>query len=395
MKLRMQPSPPSPRTPAPLLLYLLACSPILLLVFLGTSHGELSVTTGQIAPLKVTAHTGMKPQSKLWKHNDSWWGCFSDSTGTHIWQMGETSWTRHTTISPETGVRADVLPEGPLVTILLFHTEQSTLLRYLHMQESGRYSAEIEPSISVTLDEGVETATIARDGDGLLWLASDGEQEVNVRWLSDAGKEFSEPIRLSEGITKDDICAITTLADGSVGVLWSNQNTQRYGFRRHVPASEPHSWFPDETPADRSAIDHGDGMSDDHLNFAISSDGTLFATVKTSYDTEGMPLVATLIRHPHGRWDPLYHVDDEGSRGIMLLDESKNEFLVVYTSYRDSSIVLKHSHTDEVAFSNRVALLEHPRINNISATRQTVSGSFPIVASQGDTLMHTVILELR
>ncbi|MCH2663301.1 T9SS C-terminal target domain-containing protein, partial [bacterium] len=192
-----------------------------------------------------------------------------------------------------------------------------------------------------------------------------------------------------------DICVITSLQDGSVGVLWSNQNAQRYGFRRHVGSSNPDEWFPDEIPASASAIDHGDGMSADHLNVAVGSDGTLYATVKTSYDTEGMPLVATLVRRPYGRWDPLYHVDDEGSRGIMILDESKEIFLVVYTSYRDQSIVLKRSHTDSISFHNRVTLLKRDRINNVGATRQNVSGSFPIVATQGDSLMHTILVELK
>ena len=114
-----------------------------------------------------------------------------------------------------------------------------------------------------------------------------------------------------------------------------------------------------------------------------------------SYDTEGMPLVATLVRRPYGRWDPLYHVDDEGSRGIMILDESKEIFLVVYTSYRDQSIVLKRSHTDSISFPNRVTLLKRDRINNVGATRQNVSGSFPIVATQGDSLMHTILVELK
>jgi hypothetical protein len=36
--------------------------------------------------------------------------------------------------------------------------------------------------------------------------------------------------------------------------------------------------------------------------------------------------------------------------------------------------------------------MEASRINNVSVARENVSGLFPIVASQGDTLMHTVLL---
>ncbi|SVC95999.1 uncharacterized protein METZ01_LOCUS348853, partial [marine metagenome] len=250
------------------------------------------------------------------------------------------------------------------------------------------------PMIHVKLDEGVETATIA-SFDGVVWLASDSENEINVRWLGLSAQTFSEPITLAEGISKDDICAIASLGIEGVGVLWSNQNTQRYGFRRHVRASEPHSWFPDEVPAGQSAIDYGDGMSDDHLNIAVGSDGTLYATVKTSYDTEGMPLVACLIRRPNHKWDHLYSVDDEGSRGIIVLDESLKAFYVIYTSYRDSTIVMRSSSTDSIGFSDRKVLMRGRRINNVSSTRQIVSDGFPLVASQGDSLMHTAVVTTK
>ena len=375
-------SPPRLCALAPLLMLLI--SPIL---------SEPAVQITRISPLRISAHTGMKPQSKLWQQDGIWWGCFADSMGTHIWQLDGDHWTRSFELTSDTLVRADVKAHDWGITVLLFSGVQSSVIRCAYFKESKRYGL-LDHTI-VTLDEGVETATIDSDGDGLLWIASDSESQVNVRWKRPSDRTFSEPITLVDGISKDDICVIASLRDGSIGVLWSNQNTQRYGFRRHVGASEPETWFPDEAPAATSAINHGDGMSDDHLNIAVSSDGTLYATVKTSYDTEGMPLVACLIRRPHGKWDPLYHVDDEGSRGIMLLDESRKTFYVVYTSYRDDSIVFKSSSTDSIAFSDRVTLMQGRRINNVSSTRQNVSGTFPIVASQGDSLMHTVIVEVE
>ena len=36
----------------------------------------------------------------------------------------------------------------------------------------------------------------------------------------------------------------------------------------------------------------GAGMADDHMNVAVASDGTLYAAVKTSYDTAGYPKMA-------------------------------------------------------------------------------------------------------
>jgi hypothetical protein len=368
--------------------------PVLLLLESDPVRGEISVSTGQIAPLHITAHTGMKPQSKLWKHDGVWWGCFSDSTGTHVWRMSKDRWIQSPTLTSRTDIRADVLATGDLVEILLFGGRESELVGCHYDSDAQQYGV-IRPSVPVPLDEGVETATIARDGDNRLWIASDGVNDVNVRYMNPEDRMFSGPITLHDGIYKDDICVIASLPDGSVGVLWSNQNKKRYGFRRHTAGSAPSDWDPDEEPAGSSAIDHGDGMSDDHLNVAVGQNGTLYATVKSSYDTDGMPLVSCLIRRPNGKWDELYNVDDEGSRGVMVLDEGKQTILSIYTSYSDNAIVLKHSKPDRVSFSDRITLIERPRINNISVSRENVSGSFPLVASQGDTLMHTVILEVK
>ena len=45
----------------------------------------------------------------------------------------------------------------------------------------------------------------------------------------------------------------------------------------------------DEVPASSSAENVGLGMADDHMNVAVAADGTLYAAVKTSYDTAGHP----------------------------------------------------------------------------------------------------------
>ena len=61
------------------------------------------------------------------------------------------------------------------------------------------------------------------------------------------------------------------------------------------------------------------GMSDDHLNVAVAADGTLYAAVKTGYDSSSQPKIAFLVRRPNGSWDDLYEVDSSGTRPIVLL----------------------------------------------------------------------------
>ena len=55
-------------------------------------------------------------------------------------------------------------------------------------------------------------------------------------------------------------------------------------------------------------------MADDHLNVAVAVDGTLYAAVKTSYDTAGQTKIALLVRRPSGVWDNLYEIDQAGTR---------------------------------------------------------------------------------
>jgi CheY-like chemotaxis protein len=89
-------------------------------------------------------------------------------------------------------------------------------------------------ALLISADLGVETATIDVDSQGRLWLASDGTTTVAVRYSDPPYSSWSGPITLATGISTDDISVVTALPNGTVGVLWSNQSTQRFGFRAHV-----------------------------------------------------------------------------------------------------------------------------------------------------------------
>src|SRR5215216_2276467 len=110
--------------------------------------------------------------------------------------------------------------------------------------------------------------------------------------------------------------------------------------------------------ASQSALNIGLGMADDHLSVAVASDGTLYAAVKTSYDTAGATKIALLIRRPNGTWDPLYEVDQAGTRAIVLLNEQDDTVRVVYTSSEGfNDIVMKKSPTSAISFGPRTTLM--------------------------------------
>ena len=205
---------------------------------------------------------------------------------------------------------------------------------------------------------------------GRMWLATENVANLNVYYSDSPYSSFTGPITLANNINDDDIGVVTALPNGTIGVLWSNQTTRRFGFKVHVDGQLPTTWSADEVPASASALNVGLGMADDHLNVKVASDGTLYAAVKTSYDTAGYPKIALLIRRPNGTWDPLYEVDQSGTRGIVLLNEQDHTVRIVYTSsegYND--IVTKKSSTSSIAFGPRSTLLTGG-VNDVTSTKQ-------------------------
>ncbi|VAX19637.1 hypothetical protein MNBD_IGNAVI01-1552 [hydrothermal vent metagenome] len=360
-------------------------------LFGGNLNSENSCASLKISPLQefaITASTGEKPQSKVWFHDDAWWAVLPNKNGTQLWQLVNTKWVNVLHLSDSTNTTADIKAVGNVTHILLYQGWNSELVSLEYDAENKKYQLwSVRPyPVSIHLERSSETATIDIGASDRMWLASDDEAEVHVRWSDPPYNKWSKPITIASNIAHDDICAITAFPNGNIGVLWSNQLTKRFGFRVHDHNTSPDNWSDDEIPASSSAISWKDGMADDHLNIAVASDGTLYAAVKTSYDTEGYPLIALLVRRPSGKWDKLYNVDDEGSRGIVLLNESKNCLMVVYTSYRDHKIVCKSSDTKLISFGVRQTLMnsvhEIKNINNASSTKQNFDDEVVIIASE-------------
>lgn len=311
-----------------------------------------------------------------------------DASGTWLWRLQGTDWARALCLSPWTDTHADVLPVGDVVHVLLFRGQQSGLLSLQHRAEHETYgrwpdAPELTPLV---LPAKAETATLVGDARGRLWVGADSATEVQIRWSDPPYARWGEALTLAADIAPDDICAMVPLAHRNVGVLWSNQTTRQFGFRVHRAGDAPADWSADERPAAASGLDVGLGMADDHLNVALSANGTLYAAVKTSYDSAGYPLVALLVRRPDGTWDPLYSVDDEGSRPIVIISRSAQQLVVVvYSSYRDRRIVCRYSALEQIGFGRRFDLIVHPGINNATSTPQRLSVPPVILATARDS----------
>jgi len=77
-----------------------------------------------LQPLPTSAHTGEKPQSKVWTYGGDWWSVLpSSSPGTWLWRLQGTTWTEVLKLSDETDTAADVKHVGSGVHILLYDSD--------------------------------------------------------------------------------------------------------------------------------------------------------------------------------------------------------------------------------------------------------------------------------
>jgi hypothetical protein len=375
-------------------------SAVSLLVAVG-GPSELAVAQEAVIALDTidaSASTGEKPQSKVWDHAGTWWAVLPTTSvspnGTWIWRLeleSDLSWTNVLKISDSTSSKADAKMVGDVVHILL-HDSSPELVSVEYQEATDSYVLwSTRPTATSISLSGSEIATIDIDSTGRMWLATESGSSVRVYHSDFPYSSFTGPIVLASAISSDDITVVTALPDSTIGVLWSDQNAERFGFRVHVDGAAPTVWSADEVPASQSALNVGHGMGDDHLNVAVASDGTLYAAVKTSYDTSGYPKIALLVRRPNGAWDDLYEVDGSGTRPIVLLNEDAGTVRVVYTSGTSgSNIIFKESPTSSIHFGSRQTLMSSS-LNDATSTKENWTDGVVILAS-GSSVHGALIL---
>ena len=304
------------------------------------ANGPGPVSLVPLEPIPIGATTGEKPQSKVWTYDGQWWAVLPDSHDdgvSKLWVLNDNgSWHDVATLSDTTALKADICLDGELAHVLLHDTNgrATELVTLAYSEPLGTYRVWSrprcdEPSVPVDVGKSVEATTLAVDSQGRLWIACDTKNnEIVVHWSDWPYDCWSDPVVLASKVHSDDICVVTALPNGTIGVLWSDQRHKEFGFRFHADADRPDLW------SDPEIIDDGDGgrIADDHLNVAVASDGTLYAAVKTSYDDAGRTLVGLLVREGDGRWHDLYHVDDVGTRPLVLLNEELRTVTVVYAA---------------------------------------------------------------
>jgi hypothetical protein len=338
-----------------------------------------------IDPLTISTQTRETPQAKVWNYAGKWWTVLATSGGTKVFRLDGTSWTDVFTIGSQSNTRADCRVAGNLVHLLMYRKNAVSYfvsLEYDPAANTYKRWTQRTSNTSIQFELGVTEATLDMDATNRIWIASNTFGNMLVRYSDPPYTTFSSPITIQSGATDNDICTITALP-GKIGVLWSNQNARRFGFKTHNNGTDPTIWSADEVPASQSAQNIGDGMGDFQLNIAAASDGTLYCAVKTAYDKNGYPTIALLVRRPNNTWDNLYPVTSsrEGDRPFVILNEATGKVKVFYTVHltnfdgtRNGDILYREASTAAISFGAPITLLSGNGLNSLiytSSTHQT------------------------
>ena len=283
--------------------------------------------------------------------NECWWAILPDSTGPTLWQRTEKGWEDHPEIAEKLrGIpgRADVWPEKNQVTAVGVGDSLLTVFRLV--KHTGSSNTKWEPLVLAKLfppsPSPIETATIARDGDGNWWVAATACSKVCIWFSSDDGKNWAGPSILAEGIDEDDICVITPLK-GGLGVIWSDQIRDAVLMRMHKDGSPTETWENEEV------IDSGNKTADDHLNTVLTPDGTLWLTSKNSVDKAGKPQFVLRVRLPQGKWKNIPYLVLENrmkrpSRPIVVATDDNS---YVFVGHGDNDRSVPYPYNSEIEFA--------------------------------------------
>ncbi|MCU0343453.1 MAG: T9SS type A sorting domain-containing protein [Ignavibacterium sp.] len=394
------------------ILFLLLCIFILNINLIAQSFTNLT----EITSLTATASTGEKPQSKVWNYGGYWWAVIPvaasglEPAGTYLWRLDGASWTKLIQLS-STSFKADVKSQNNITHILLTSSSSSSPPS---TQNGTLISIEFVPGVPPTyqfwqsrpiptpipnIRYFVETATIDIDNSGRMWLAYVAysnsfatDRNVYVRWSDIPYSIWSDPITISESSTKeDDICALTAFGGNKIGVLWSDQNREEFLFKYHIDGTDPNVWSSLEVAASGS---FNDGVADDHINLAVDSrDGTIYAAVKTSYDTRDYIRIGLLVRRSSGNWDPLYKVAENennnnpnaiGTRPIVLLNETENIVTVCFNlEDNHNDIIYKESSLFPISFPEKYQFIEYGTTGyrDVTSTKQNYNNELVLLFS--------------
>jgi hypothetical protein len=395
---------------------------------LGSASDDISIdvvppapTITTISTTIVSADSGEKTQSKVWKHDNKWWGVFSTSTGTYVYRLDGTAWTQLIQISTDTSVHADVKAVGGVTHVLMHNTPPSTTppappapdptitLASIQYVSGGLGTYQMwttrPANVSIPLPTpatSVETTSIDVDSTGRMWAAWEAGGEIQVIYSDGPYSTWSAPVTIATGVDNSDVAAVIAMPGNKIGVFWADQSGNNaalrgFGFKTHTDGANPATWSADEVPGSESMAANGGGLAEDMFNMKVGADGTLYVAFKTRFNLPGSTNIGLLIRRPNGVWDPVYQVENTtsvpgASRPIVLLNEAEGTLLVGYQATSSSSATwYKRTTLSVIQFSAAEQLFSGTH-DRLSTTKQNVTNDAVIIGQDTGTQLGSRLL---
>lgn len=361
----------------------------------GASYGGTGTPTGN-----------KRAESVLWFNDGSWWAHMWDAAtyDFHIFRLDAATqaWV-NTKVVTETrsNTHGDVLWDGAHLYVASYQFVNDELAAVSgYPSQLSRFSYDTVTK-SYLLDSGfpvlinnmkTETLVIDKDSTGKLWATWQQDDQIYVNTTTGSDLTWGTPFPLAvEGtsVTVDDTSSVVAFGGDKIGIMWSNQSTDRDAmwFAVHQDGDPDSTWT-----ASRTAI-QGSSTADDHMNLkslATDSGGRVYAAIKTSFTSSTQPLIMLLVRDPAtGDWasNTIGRVSDCPNRPTVLIDEENRVLHAYYTapgppSYGCTSsggaIHEKTSPLDAISFpvgegTPVMQDADSPYLHNVSSTKQNVT----------------------
>jgi hypothetical protein len=215
-------------------------------------------------------------------------------------------------------------------------------------------------------------------------LTSDTDWNLNVAPFQVAGTNTI--------VSPDEISTLVAF-DGKIGILWSNESAGQFNgssdtafyYAVHADGAADTAWVGDVALRQPE-------IADDHINIkSLQADasGNIFAMVKTSINASGSPQLYLLVakKQSNGKYIWESHIEsmreDGQTRPILLIDTDHRQIYVFTSTESGGNIYYKTTSLDNISFPDGPGSLFMSKpgyaINNVTSTKQTVTGASGIV----------------
>jgi hypothetical protein len=282
---------------------------------IATPGGNADFAYGPRVVIGTQPATEEETESKLFYTPDNrWWGVLGSSApqgptpGLHLFELVDGSWQPRvqlpgadpwakadTAFDARTGklyvsARADDSPTSGRPRIVKLYE-----LRY---RDGGVWSAPDGPVRIFA--ESPESMTIAIDSQDRVWAAFMRKGVLRVRVKPASAAEFEEVRVPARKARSDDVPAIVAwgeAGDGRIGILWSDQRSNRFLFAWRSDRAQiaERSWQVETAYGGSDAVggcpsSPTDACADDHISLKADGD-RVYAAVKTSLNDSPFPVL--------------------------------------------------------------------------------------------------------